>query len=65
MAEEKQTLLEEETRISADDLLFKVKKLEGYIKRAERRLTTHEKKLAKLREELKKEIRLLKERIMA
>jgi len=44
---------------------LKVKKLEGYIKRAERRLNTHEKKLAKLREEFKKELRLLKERIMA
>jgi hypothetical protein len=65
MAEEKQALLEEETKISTEDLLFKVKKLEGYIKRAERRLNTHEKKLAKLREEFKKELRLLKERIMA
>lgn len=58
-------LLEEETKVSAEDILFKVRKLEGYIKRTERRLSTHEKKLTRLREELKKELKILKERIMA
>jgi hypothetical protein len=65
MAEDKKQLLEEETRLSSKDIILKVKKLEGYIKRTERRIMSHEKKLNKLREEFKKELKLLKERIMA
>jgi len=57
--------LQEETKISVKDLRIKIQKLEGYIRRAERRLSAHEKKLAKLREELKAEIKILKERLIA
>jgi len=58
-------LLEEETKLSTKDLLFKVQKLDGYIKKIERRIGSHERKLARLREELKKELKLLKEKILA
>ena len=40
-------LLQEEKEVSAADLKVKVQKLDGFIKRAERRIATLEKKLAK------------------
>ena len=52
----KRILLEEKKEISYKDLVAKIKRLDGYIKKAERRITVHEKALVKLREKIKKEI---------
>jgi predicted nucleic acid-binding Zn-ribbon protein len=57
--------LQEEEKVSIKDILSKVQKLEGYIKKAERRIASHEKQLARLRSELKSEIRSLKEKVLA
>jgi hypothetical protein len=58
-------LLKEETSVSAADLKVKVEKLDGYIKRSERRIATLEKKLAKVEEKLKLQDTLLKRKVMA
>jgi len=55
--------LKEEKQISIKDVLFKLQKLEGFIRKAERRISSHEKKLARLRKELKSEIKSIKERL--
>jgi len=47
-----ENLLQEETTFSLDDLKLKVKKLEGYLKRAGRRINSLEKKLAKVEQEM-------------
>ncbi len=52
--------LKETDQLSEKDFLLKIQKLEGYIRRAERRIDAHEKKLAKMREEQKVEIQTLK-----
>lgn len=53
----KSVLLDEKTVLSAEDVLSKVKRLDGYIKKTERRIKMHEKALTKLREQMKKEIK--------
>ena len=57
--------MDEENKLSVKDVMLKVQKLEGYIKKAERRIASHEKQLARLRSELKSEIRSLKEKVLA
>jgi len=57
--------LQEENKLSPADLTVKMKKLDSFIKKAERRITMQEKKLAKLREQLRSEFRLIKGRITA
>lgn len=60
-----QALLQEEKEISVKDLLVKIHKLEVYVKKADRRISVHEKKLTKLKKDLKNEIKNLKKRMMA
>jgi predicted nucleic acid-binding Zn-ribbon protein len=57
--------LQEEKEISLKDIAVKVTRLEMYIKKAERRIASHEKKISLLRKELKHEVRKLKERLLA
>lgn len=57
--------LQEETRLSADDLKFKVKRLEVYIKKADRRISLLEKKLAKVEGEIRSQGNLLKKKVLA
>jgi len=49
-------LLEEKKFLSQDEILLKIKRLDMYIIKTERRLKIHEKALVKLREAMKKEI---------
>ncbi|HVN66840.1 MAG TPA: hypothetical protein VMT55_00585 [Candidatus Sulfotelmatobacter sp.] len=58
-------LLQEEKSVSLADLKVKVLKLDGYIKRAERRVALLEKKLAKVAEKLRFQNALLKKQVMA
>jgi hypothetical protein len=46
-------MLQEEKEVSAADLKVKVQKLDGFVKRAERRIATLEKKLAKYDENMR------------
>lgn len=57
--------LKETDELSEKDFLLKIQKIEGYIRRAERRIESHEKKLAKMREEQKVEIQTLKGSMVA
>ncbi len=57
MGKEKKTkLLEEKKELSREEILSKIKRLDGYIKKSERRLKMHEKAVEKLREKMRKEI---------
>jgi predicted nucleic acid-binding Zn-ribbon protein len=61
----KNIMLQEEKELTIKDVVFKVQKLEGYIKKAERRVKSNEKKLERLRKELRSEIKSIKTRLMA
>ncbi len=52
----KSVLLEEKESLSAEEILSKIKRLDGYIRKTERRINIHEKALTKLREKMRKEI---------
>lgn len=52
----KRELLEEKKELTGEEILSKIKRLDGYIKKSERRVKTHEKALDKLREKIRKEI---------
>jgi len=58
-------LLQEENTVSISDLLTKIHKLEVFVKKAERRISSHEKKLSRLKKDLQSEIKNLKKRMMA
>ena len=57
--------LQEETRLSVADLKFKIKKLEGYLKKTDRRIVALEKKLARVEEELRAQGNILKRKVLA
>ena len=58
--------LKEETKeISVMDLMTKIHKLEIFVKKAERRIAVHEKKLEKLRKDLSNQVKNLKKRMLA
>ena len=52
----KRELLEEKNELSHEEIVSKIKRLDGYIKKTERRIKVHEKALEKLREKMRKEI---------
>ena len=58
-------LKEEIKEVSVQDLLVKIHKLEIFVKRAERRIASHERKLDGLKKDLKNEIKNLKKRLTA
>jgi len=57
--------LREDTDLSAADLMFKVKRLEGYIKKAERRIASHEKKLDQLEKKMKTQGEIIRRKVLA
>ena len=52
----KRELLEEKKELTHEEILSKIKRLDVYICKTERRVKTHEKALDKLREKIRKEI---------
>ena len=52
----KKVLLEEKQELTREEILAKIKRLQGYIAKTERQIVTHEKALARLREKLRKEM---------
>lgn len=53
---DKVNLTEEKEVLSAEEVLAKIKRLDGYIRKTEKRIELHEKALVKLRAKMKKEI---------
>lgn len=53
-------LLEEEQQLTVKDIVSKLQRLEAYVKKTEQRISSHEKKLARLKDELKKELKSIK-----
>lgn len=52
----KKVLLEEKQALTREEILAKIKRLQGYITKTERQIVMHEKALAKLREKMRKEM---------
>ncbi|MFH1542433.1 MAG: hypothetical protein ABIE84_05020 [bacterium] len=56
--------LQEEKELTREDYLIKIQKLDVFIKRAERRIVSNEKKLERLRKELQNEVANMKKRLL-
>ena len=52
----KKAMLEEKNELSREEIIVKIARLDGYIKKTEGRIKVHEKALNRLRDEMRKEI---------